>query len=174
MRLFNIYLFTLLGLVAVLTGCADERPSSPQATETLAAAFPLITVHKTPSCGCCSKWVEHLRDSGFEVTAEDHSSLAGIKQQLAVPQPLRSCHTATVDGYVIEGHVPAEDLQRLLRERPTQIAGLAVPGMPLGSPGMEHPQSQPYQTVAWHRAGGATEVFAQHGPQTSGDGHDDH
>lgn len=101
----------------------------------LALAGPLITVYKTPNCGCCVKWVEYLRKEGFEVKAINRDDLAPIKQRAGVPQTMSACHTALVDGYVIEGHVPAQAIRRLLQERPNTV-GLAVPGMPANSPGM--------------------------------------
>jgi hypothetical protein len=95
-----------------------------------------ISVYKNASCGCCKKWVEHLQAAGFRVTVHDTSNLAGVMERYGVPRKLTACHTAVADGYVIEGHVPADVIQRLLKERPG-IAGVAVPGMPAGSPGME-------------------------------------
>ena len=100
-----------------------------------ALAEPLITVYKTPSCGCCVKWVEYLRKEGFEVTAIDQRDLTPVKERAGVKPEMASCHTAMVDGYVIEGHVPAQAIRKLLEERPTTV-GLAVPGMPNNSPGM--------------------------------------
>lgn len=94
-----------------------------------------ITVYKTPSCGCCTRWVEYLRTEGFEVQAIDQRNLTPIKQKAGVTPEMASCHTAMVDGYVIEGHVPARAIRKLLRERPETL-GLAVPGMPHNSPGM--------------------------------------
>lgn len=102
--------------------------------------FLSITVHKTPTCGCCSKWVEHLKEDNFDVTVVDHNDLSQIKQQYGVPQKLHSCHTAVVNGMFIEGHVPARDIRRLVEMAPhsaANIKGIAVGGMPLGSPGME-------------------------------------
>jgi len=101
----------------------------------IALAGPLITVYKTPSCGCCVKWVEYLRKEGFEVKAVNRDDLAPIKQRAGVPPAMSSCHTALVDGYVVEGHVPAQAIRKLLQERPNTL-GLAVPGMPANSPGM--------------------------------------
>ena len=101
-----------------------------------AVATPKITVTKDPNCGCCNGWVEHLRSAGFAAETVDSSALNQIKAKLGVPRELASCHTAEVDGYVIEGHVPAPAIRRLLAERP-QAKGLAVPDMPVGSPGME-------------------------------------
>jgi hypothetical protein len=101
----------------------------------IALAGPLITVYKTPTFGCCVKWVEYLQKEGFEVKAVNSSDLAPVKQRAGVPPAMSACHTALVDGYVIEGHVPAQAIRKLLRERP-DTRGLAVPGMPANSPGM--------------------------------------
>jgi hypothetical protein len=98
----------------------------------------VVTVWKTPSCGCCKDWVIHLRKEGFSVVTNDVNDTAPVRQKLGLPAKLGSCHTAQVGGYVLEGHVPAREVKRLLREKPAAI-GLAVPGMPVGSPGMEMP-----------------------------------
>lgn len=103
----------------------------------LPASAAEISVYKTPSCGCCTEWVEHLEQNGFEVTVHSLDDLGPVKSRLGVPYDLQSCHTAEVGGYVVEGHVPAADVRRLLEERP-DAAGIAVPGMPVGSPGMEY------------------------------------
>jgi len=100
-----------------------------------ALAGPLITVYKTPNCGCCVKWVEYLQKEGFEVKAVNRDDLTSIKQRAGVPHAMSACHTALVDNYVIEGHVPAQAIRKLLEERPN-TRGLAVPGMPANSPGM--------------------------------------
>ena len=102
------------------------------------SGLPLVTVSKDPSCGCCGAWVDHIEAAGFPVSVMETSDLGAVKQRLGVPTELASCHTAEVAGYVIEGHVPAPALRRLLSERPS-ATGLAVPGMPVGSPGMEVP-----------------------------------
>jgi len=107
---------------------------------------PMLKVWKDPGCGCCSGWVEHLRRSGFAVEAIDTADLAAVKTALGVPAELASCHTAKIETYVIEGHVPAAAIRRLLAERPAGL-GLAVPGMPIGSPGMEGGTPQPYDVV---------------------------
>jgi hypothetical protein len=121
-----------------------------------------ITVYKSPTCGCCGKWIEHLEADGFAVEAIDVENVGQIKKKNGVPAELASCHTALVDGYVIEGHVPAEDVKRLLEERP-EIAGLAVPAMPIGSPGMEGPNPEPYEVIAFTEEGSAY-TYASHGP----------
>lgn len=121
---------------------------------------PVVQVWRTPTCGCCGAWVRHLEANGFRVTVTMQDDLAAIKARYGVPRNLESCHTAVVGGYVVEGHVPAADVRRLLRERPA-LAGLVVPGMPAGSPGMEAPVSEPYATLAL-AADGSTRVFARH------------
>lgn len=133
-------LFGAFALVA-LVACDGEPPAARPAE-----AKPLVTVYKSPSCGCCTGWVEHLQANGFDVDVRD-GAVNPIKARLGVPERLWSCHTGVVGGYAIEGHVPAEDIHRLLAERP-QAKGLAVPGMPVGSPGMEQgDQREPYEVV---------------------------
>lgn len=119
-----------------------------------------VTVWKSPTCGCCRNWVEHMRKEGFTVVAIDTSDLNAVKRTHGVASDLGSCHTATVGGYVVEGHVPAADVRRLLAERPA-IVGVAVPGMPMGSPGMEGPFRQKYDVIAFDRSSGRS-VFATH------------
>ena len=121
-----------------------------------------IQVFKDPTCGCCSLWVEHLRKAGFTATVTDVEDMTAIKTKHRVPANARSCHTALVTGYVVEGHVPAKDIQRMLRERPA-IVGIAVPGMPIGSPGMEVAgmKPHPYDVLAFDKAGD-TRVFASY------------
>ncbi len=119
-----------------------------------------ITVYKSPTCGCCKKWVKHLRDNGFKVKAVDVKNVVPYKIKHGVTQPLASCHTALVDGYTIEGHVPAADIKRLLKEKP-KIKGLAVPGMPMGTPGMEGRRKDAYDVVTFD-AKGKTGVFSHY------------
>ncbi|QRZ13658.1 DUF411 domain-containing protein [Paracoccus methylovorus] len=107
-----------------------------------AEALPLMTVTKDPSCGCCSDWIAHIEAAGFPVRVVNSADVDSLKQRLGVPDELTSCHTAEVGGYVVEGHVPAAAIRRLLAERP-DATGLAVPGMPAGSPGMDFPGSDP-------------------------------
>ena len=123
---------------------------------------PAVEVFKSSTCGCCSKWVDHLRTHGFTVRTTDVEAIDDVKAKHQIPQSARSCHTALVGGYVVEGHVPATDVQRLLKERPA-IAGIAVPGMPIGSPGMEVPGVKPqaYDVIMFNRQG-TTKVFASH------------
>jgi hypothetical protein len=121
-----------------------------------------IVVYKDPSCGCCTKWVSHLHANGFAPEVHDRSDMNALKDSLGVPPGLRSCHTAVAGKYVIEGHVPAADLKRLLAAKPAGTLGLAVPGMPAGSPGMEMgDRSDRYEVVAFSAAG-STHVFAKH------------
>jgi len=120
-----------------------------------AAASSRVSVFKDPNCGCCGKWVEHLRKNGFQVSVQEVRDLAAYRRQLGVPADLASRHTATVEGYSIEGHVPAREIQRLLKERP-KAKGLAVPGMPLGSPGMESTRTQAYSVVLFDGNGRTT------------------
>ena len=130
------------------------------ASTVFAQGAPKVDVFKSSSCGCCGAWVEHMRQNGFEVVTHDVDDVPAARKKLGMPQRLGSCHTAKVGGYVIEGHVPAADIRRLLREKPKAI-GLAVPGMVPGSPGMEAPKPMPYDTLLVGRDG-ATRVFARH------------
>lgn len=135
-----------------------------------AASATVVELTKSPWCGCCTAWVEHLREAGFTVRVVEVDDVTPIARQLGVPDTLRSCHTAKVEGYAIEGHVPAQDVQRLIEQKPVAI-GLAVPGMPLGSPGMEHPgRSDTYQVVLISSTGKHT-VFATHGAQGEAHAH---
>src|SRR5688572_24286847 len=117
------------------------------------------TVYKTPTCGCCKKWVEHLEKSGYKVTAHDVADVAPYKKRYGVPDSLGSCHTAIVtSGYIVEGHVPADVIDKLVAQAPKDIIGLAVPGMPAGSPGMEVGTKEKYDVLAFDKAG-KTKVF---------------
>lgn len=123
-------------------------------------ALPVITMFRSSTCGCCGKWAEHLRETGFAVEEVETHDLVSVKRRYGVPFQLSTCHTAVVGEYVIEGHVPAPDIQRLLRERPPAV-GLVVPGMPMGSPGMEGAVSQAYDVLLLDEAG-RTKVYAHH------------
>ena len=144
-----LYLALALGLGGAAV--AALRPDSVEAST--------VTVYKSPTCGCCTKWVSYLEREGFETQVVSTTDLAGVQAEHGVPHELGSCHTAVVDGYVLEGHVPAADIKRLLRERPA-VVGLAVPGMPAGSPGMEGAVRQRYDVLAFQKDG-AVAVFAQ-------------
>ena len=133
----------------------------PRASQAMAKPAA-ITVYKDPSCGCCTKWVEHLRTSGFAPVVHDRPDMDALKDSLGVPTALRSCHTAVAGRYVIEGHVPAADLKKLLAAAPANVVGVAVPGMPAGSPGMEMGgRADRYDVIAFG-AKGSTNVFAHH------------
>lgn len=119
-----------------------------------------LTVMKSPYCGCCAKWIEHVRQHGFTVKVVDTEEMAAVKKRLGVPDKLASCHTTMVEGYFIEGHVPAADIKRLLAQKP-KASGIAVPGMPGGSPGMEMAAKEPYTTILVRQDGTAA-VFARH------------
>ncbi|MBI2751900.1 MAG: DUF411 domain-containing protein [Betaproteobacteria bacterium] len=125
------------------------------------AAGDVIEVYKSATCGCCGDWIKHLRASGFEVRAHDVAETEEYRARYGVPEQYASCHTATVAGYAIEGHVPPKDIKRLLAERP-KAQGLAVPGMPAGSPGMEGPKSDPYDVLLFQRDGRHA-VYARYG-----------
>jgi hypothetical protein len=127
--------------LALMTAAALSGTSLARAAER-----PLVTVHRDPNCGCCGGWVKHLERSGFTTKVIETSHIDEVKARLGVPDDLAACHTAEVAGYVIEGHVPAAALDRLLAEKPA-AKGLAVPGMPLGSPGMEGGTPEPYEVI---------------------------
>jgi hypothetical protein len=146
--------FGAIALLGVLTSASAPLDGHSLPTKTQ------ITVFKDPNCGCCKSWVEHLRKHGFAVVVHDTSDVGGAKRAGRVPEQLHACHTAFVNGYVIEGHVPASDIQRLLAEKP-KMAGLAVPGMPVGSPGMEMGRVERYDVIAFNRDG-TTRIFARH------------
>jgi hypothetical protein len=163
----------LLAVGIGLNACARPSTSAPEATAdtpkteaAVATSLPHVLVHKDPMCGCCSLWVDHLRTAGFEVEVRNEANLNPLKQKLGIPPGKGSCHTAEVGGYVIEGHVPADDIRRLLAEKP-DARGLTVPGMPAGSPGMEMPNGhvQAYTVELITRDGG-TRPFALHGENT--------
>jgi len=126
-----------------------------------AEPLPEVVMHKDPNCGCCGQWAEHLQANGFRVKTVPERDMESVKRRFAVPQRLTSCHTAKVGNYVIEGHVPASAIKRLLREKPA-LVGLSVPGMPAGSPGMEVPgKKDPYDVVSFDKSGRSA-VFESH------------
>ncbi len=145
-------LATLVGARALVAQPASKRAVA-------GAALPPMTVYKDPNCGCCTEWVSHVRKAGFVVTVRDTADMSSVKASFGVPSALESCHTARVGAYAIEGHVPADLIQKLLREQPV-ARGLAVPGMPMGSPGMEQgAQKDAYDVVLFDKAG-KTRVYA--------------
>ena len=162
-----------LGLSVALPACAQEPQATPASTAGSTAAEaradgsearPLLVVHKTPWCGCCTAWAEQAEAAGFAVELRDHEDLDPIKEALGVPAHQASCHTAEIEGYFVEGHVPFDDIRRLLAERP-RARGIAVPGMPLGSPGMEAHVLQSFSTHLIDADGGISEYAHHRGDQ---------
>lgn len=175
-RAFALVGLAVLGGGAIILGsqAPDPAPTAPSGAVPPSAAgvvasvleaapaSDVIQVYKSPSCGCCVEWIEHLRQHGFEVEVVDRPNMLAVKSELGLPRELASCHTARVAGYLVEGHVPAQDIRRLLQDRPA-LAGLAVPGMPVGSPGMEvegRPADE-YDVVAFD-ASGSTSIWASY------------
>ncbi len=166
--------FVLAGSM-LFSGCAKEETQSAVASAdaaipvadtpvSLASATPtasgtVVKVYKDPNCGCCAKWVDHMKENGFTVEVMDMPDLSMIKQKYMIGDALRSCHTAVIGDYAFEGHVPADVIKKMLAEKPA-IAGLAVPGMPSGSPGMEGATKERYDILTFDRAGKTT-VYAQ-------------
>ncbi len=143
LRAVSFCVFLVAGLVAFAQSDRD-RPEAER--------LPRVTVFRSPTCGCCTKWADHLRENGFPVQVTEVTKLDDLKRRQGVPEHSYACHTALVDGYVVEGHVPASDIRRLLHERPS-VTGLVVPGMPRGSPGMEGPTSEPYTVYTFDESG---------------------
>lgn len=150
-----------IGVLSFAVGAtAAEPPRKAEATPS-ASALPKVEVHKSPSCGCCGAWVEHMEHNGFKVTTHNVDNLGPIKERVGVPHGKGSCHTAEVGGYFVEGHVPAEEIKRLLAEKP-KAKGLTVPRMPIGSPGMESGERvDPYEVLLVHEDG-TTSVYAKY------------
>lgn len=153
---------------------ANAKPQSVPVAEqkTLPAAEPknvsdekAITVYKSPVCGCCTMWEEHLTKAGFKVTSNKTDKLAEIRKQYGVPEKAQSCHTAVIGSYVIEGHVPASDIEKLLKTRPADVVGIAAPGMPPKSPGMqpEGEKSSGFEVVSFDKTG-QTKIFTSYLP----------
>lgn len=164
-----VILGTLSCAGLVLAGCsptgnddasAERKAPAGRTAPPASTALVAMTVFRDPSCDCCEAWAKIARKAGYEVDLRDDQDMAAVKRRLGVPEELASCHTAEVGGMVIEGHVPVEEVARLLRERPQGIRGIAVPGMPLGSPGMEtlDGTKRPFKVIAFD-ASGKTSVF---------------
>ena len=151
---FTFAVSTVAVLVLGLGVAAQQKAPAPAATR--------VTVYKTSSCGCCRLWVDHLKANGFDVQAMDVSAadVRGISRVAGLKDEDTSCHTAKIGNYTVEGHVPADDIKRMLKEKPA-IAGLAAPGMPQGSPGMEQGVKEPYDVIAFKKDGTST-VYAKH------------
>jgi len=144
------------GLGLALAGVMSLWAAAPR------AADDTMTIYMSPTCGCCAKWVDHVKAAGFKTVVHEEEGMDTVKESLGVPRDMRSCHTAQVDKYLIEGHVPAEDIRKLLAAKP-RAAGLAAPGMPASSPGMAVPGAphEPYDVLIF-RHDGTSEVFAHH------------
>jgi|SRR5687768_6871683 len=155
---------SMIFAVAVTVASSSAAGDAAQKARPSAPKPVMLAVYKTPTCGCCAKWVEHMKQNGFTVNVTDLRDLSDIKTKHGIPSKVQSCHTGIVNGYVVEGHVPAADVKRMLKERPA-VAGLALPGMPMGSPGMEGPpniQPPPYEVLTFDKKG-ATRVYSRHG-----------
>jgi len=152
---------SILAVVAIVAGLLFARVEPQPATTPMpiGADDADIVVYKTEFCGCCHGWVDHLRDNGLEVEVVNVTTTAATRERLGVPHALGSCHTAKVGDYWVEGHVPADLVQRLIADKPDDIRGIAAPGMPMGSPGMEGPNPVEYDVVAY-RADGSTSIYA--------------
>lgn len=156
---------TLGGLL--LVGCSRAAEDGPKDSEVSGAGAPTaaraaMVVHKDPNCGCCQSWADIAERAGYAVRIVDEADMAAVKARLGVPEELASCHTTEVSGLVVEGHVPLQVIERMLRERPQGLRGVAVPGMPAGSPGMEVPDGtrQPYQVIAFFEDGRTSVVHS--------------
>lgn len=158
------FMFALV-LIVLQPALAGDSATDDATTagEVTAPQMSRIAMHKSPGCGCCAIWAEHLQAHGFEVETIEGPDVYALKEKLGIPTSARSCHTARAGQYVFEGHVPASDIIRLLTNQPAGVKGLAVPGMPLGSPGMEHPNPQYYRTIALMKDG-TLRVYAEHHP----------
>jgi hypothetical protein len=182
MKLYSALALIIIAFGFVLAGCSRQNAdsvSTPEATteeskrqannpaETSdtngASSEGEIVVYKSPTCGCCTQWESHLSKAGFKVVSKPTDEMTEIRKRYKVPENLQSCHTATINGYVIEGHVPAGDVKKLLEQRPAGIAGLAAPGMPPKSPGMQPEGEKPagYDVLSFD-ARGNTKVFASY------------
>ncbi len=145
-RFYTLALLAIVASVLFWTYMFQNHSTTEPRNETYEAEPISLTMYHSPTCGCCVKWAAYLEENGVRVTSEQTMNLNAVKQDHGVPNQLSSCHTAVVDGYVVEGHVPVEDIRRLLKERPDAI-GVSVPGMPPNSPGMDMPSDQSYQSV---------------------------
>ena len=156
-------LLASLGIAGYTYLSPSSSASSPHQGEELRVSTDasVMTVYASPTCGCCSKWVDHLKEEGLSAEIVHTSEMGAVKQRLGVPTSLHSCHTGVIGNYVVEGHVPAADVKRLLNEQPS-ARGLVVPGMPIGSPGMERGSTkEPYDVLAF-RTDGTAGVFASY------------
>jgi hypothetical protein len=166
MKTKTLALYAGVAAVVVAAGAtlaiqADEPAQSSVTLANSAEAGQAITIYKSPNCGCCQSWAEHLAANGFDTKIVETDNLNDIKQQYNVPRDMASCHTALINGLVIEGHVPANDIAAYLEDPQVNTVGLSVPGMPHGTPGMETGRKDDYQVVAFN-ANGQQSVFREH------------
>jgi hypothetical protein len=155
----------ILGLL-LLSGCEKNQPSQTIETPieyTINPDLPIVSVYKHPACGCCGAWEDYMREHGYYVIADTTRNMHDFKVDLRIDFALSSCHTSLIDGYIVEGHVPVDAIERLLEERPEAL-GITVPGMPIGSPGMEGMNPQPFDVLLLHRDG-SNSVFQSYVPQ---------
>ncbi|GMR17760.1 MAG: hypothetical protein BMS9Abin33_0153 [Gammaproteobacteria bacterium] len=153
------YVVVLTGMI-VLAGAVTAWTNREANADTNKTARPTVVVYKSPTCGCCKKWVEHLKENGFQVSSENVDDLSAIKKRYGIKENIRSCHTAIIGQYIVEGHVPAQDIKRMLREQPG-IRGISAPGMPLGSPGMEVEISKSFNVLSFDKSG-KIEIYSKH------------
>lgn len=154
-KISQIFAPTIVAMA--LVACSPSETADGPAVE--ASNSGVMTVYKTEACGCCLQWVDHLKANDFDVEVVNVASTAPVREQFGVPSKLLSCHTGTINGYWVEGHVPADLVRKLITEQPDDIRGISAPGMPMGSPGMEGPNPVQYDVVAYH-ADGSTSVYA--------------
>ena len=149
--------FTTIALAVIATAGIGYGVAAQQKAPAAAAALPKVTVYKTSSCGCCKLWVDHMKQNGFDVQAMDVSAgdVRAVSKAAGLKDEDTSCHTSKIGSYTVEGHVPADDIKRMLKEKPA-IAGLSAPGMPQGSPGMEQGSKEPYDVIAFKKDGTST------------------
>lgn len=167
-RTFTLIVFPALIVLSLLfwsrmfnSGGSDVTSSGVSASGVSASDAPELTMYRSEGCNCCTKWVDYLKAGGFDVKDAVVNNLMEIKEEHGVPSELASCHTAVIDGYVVEGHVPAEEILRLIEEQP-EATGIAVPGMPMGSPGMEGAYSQSYEVILFDDGGKSQQVYARY------------
>ncbi|NQY26993.1 MAG: DUF411 domain-containing protein [Piscirickettsiaceae bacterium] len=164
-------MFYSLLFVLFLTACQDESEPTEQSTVAVtevvtSSTAPTIEVYRSPTCNCCHKWITHLEENKFSVIDKLTQDMVSVKEAVKLPKQMASCHTAIIDGYIIEGHVPADDILRLLTEKP-EVAGLSVPQMPVGTPGMEMGERKdPFIVFQFDKAGKHS-VFSEYTPDDS-------
>lgn len=157
----TLFVVILVAIVGFVSACSETQVEKAEKTEMSEMSdLPMVMVYKSASCGCCESWIAHLEENGFKVMSHNMTDMAAVKDEHGVKMAHRSCHTALVDGYVVEGHVPAEDILKMLDEKPA-IVGLTAPGMPGGSPGMESAPKQAYDVIAFTESG-QEYVYARH------------